>query len=51
MNKIKTDQYLYTVSKNRLLNQNQDLLATYNSLSYDNKYFNNILKAYDNNLD
>lgn len=51
MNKLKTDQNLYISSKNRLLSQNQDLLVAFNSLSYDNKYFSNILKAYDSNLD
>jgi hypothetical protein len=51
MSKIKTDQNLYISAKKRLLNQNQDLLVAFNSLSYDNKNFNNILKAYDTNLD
>jgi hypothetical protein len=38
-------------SKKKLHLQNQDLLTTYNSLTYDNKYYKNILKAYEENLD
>jgi len=34
-------------SKRRLHMQNQDLINTYNSLTYDNKYFKNILRAYE----
>ena len=49
--KIKNDKKLFMTSKKRLHLQNQDLINTYNSLTYDNKYFKNILKAYEETLD
>ncbi len=38
-------------SKNRLHMQNQDLIKTYNSLTYDNTYLKNILKTYGDTMD
>lgn len=32
--------------KNMLYQQNQDLISSYNSLTFENKYFQNIANAY-----
>ena len=42
---------MFINSKRRLHTQNQDLIKTFNSLTYDNKYFRNVMKTYENNLD
>lgn len=47
MNKIKNEKKLFMTRKQRLHMQNQDLIHTYNSLTYDNKYFKNIVQAYE----
>lgn len=38
-------------SKKKIYMQNQDLINTYNSLTYDNKYFQNMIKACESSLD
>ena len=51
MNKIKNDKKMFTAGKKRLHMQNQDFINNYNSLTYDSKYFKNLLKAYEETLD
>ena len=51
MNKIKNDKKMFTAGKKRLHMQNQDIINNYNSLTYDSKYFKNLLKAYEETLD
>lgn len=46
VNKINNDKKLFMTSKTRLNLQNQDLLNTYNSLTHENKYYQNVIKAY-----
>ncbi len=38
-------------SKTRLNLQNQDLINTYNSLTHENKYYQNIMKTYQDTID
>lgn len=45
------DRKLFMASKNKFYMQNQDLINTYNSLTHDNKYFKNVIKACESNLD
>ena len=51
MNKIKNEQKLFMTRKQRLHMQNQDLINTYNSLTYENKYLNNMATVYDETLE
>jgi len=38
-------------SKRKLHGHNQDLIATFNSLTYDHKYFRNVIRTYEQSLD
>lgn len=50
MNKVNTDKRLFMANKTRLNFQNQDLLNTFNSLTHENKYYQNLVKAYENSI-
>ncbi len=51
MNKIKNEQKLFMTRKQWLHMQNQDLINTYNTLTYENKYLNNLVTVYDETLE
>ncbi len=51
MTKIKTERELFVSIQKKLYVQNQDLIGTYNSLSYDNKSLRNVIQLFEKNLD